>query len=262
MAGASRLMYDSTSAVDIPTGSQLVGGYVDGSEAWSAADWDRFPGRQLVRICIFNDRYSADMIDIEPGNDDARGAVPWIREKWLRGETPTVYCFSDAGPKGYTISDVRAECDAAGLKHPLFIIAEWDNNPSTFDPTGDPEIIGKQYANSAQTGGHYDASVVADYWPGVDTVGGNMTGTEIIAALKADPELAHELYALVAPDVQDKVVAPQANTNTWLKEYTDAVKAGDAAAIAVAETKIGVALERAAKALGDSAVLIESDAAK
>lgn len=47
--------------------------------------------------------------------------------------------------------------------------------------------------------------------------GDNMTGTEIINALKSDPKLAHELYALVAPDIQEKVVAPEANTETAIK---------------------------------------------
>jgi len=108
------------------------------------------------------------MIDIQPGNNDAQGVVPWVRAKWVRGQVPTAYCFSDAGPAGYRISDVRAACDAAGVRRPLFVVAEWDNDPSTFDPQADPEIVAKQYANPALTGGHYDASVVADYWPGID----------------------------------------------------------------------------------------------
>ncbi len=163
-----RLMFDSTTATDIPPGSELVAGYVDGARAWSARDWDRFPGRTLVRICAFNDRLDAQMIDIQPGNNDAQGVVPWVRAKWVRGQVPTAYCFSDAGPAGYRISDVRAACDAAGVRRPLFVVAEWDNDPSTFDPQADPEIVAKQYANPALTGGHYDASVVADYWPGID----------------------------------------------------------------------------------------------
>jgi len=85
----------------------------------------------------------ADVLDIEPGNNDAAGAVPWVKAKWERGDTPTVYCFSDGGPAGYRISDVRAACDAAGVRRPLFWIAQWDKDPATFDPAGDPEIIGK-----------------------------------------------------------------------------------------------------------------------
>lgn len=167
-------MLDSTTAADIPDTfrgmpTELIAGYVDGSHAWTPADWDRFPAHvRRVRLCIWNDRMDADAIDIEERNNDAKGAVPWVRAKWARGETPTVYCYSDAGTRGYRISDVRRECDAAGVKRPLFWIAKWDNDPSTFDPSGDAAIIAKQYAGSKQTGGHFDASVVADFWPGVD----------------------------------------------------------------------------------------------
>lgn len=212
-----RRMYDSTKAADIPAGSELVMGYVDGSSAWSDADWKLFPGRTTVRLCIFNNRYDAQVIDLEPGNNDAKGAVPWIREKWLRGETPTVYCFSDKGPHGYTISDVRSECDAAGLKHPLFLITDFDNNPATFDPKGDPEIIGKQYANAALTGGHYDASVVADYWPGVDmsvqdiidAVEGRYDLTNTITAIKAElTKDAHHIHAEPPGITGERIVVP------------------------------------------------------
>lgn len=165
-------MFDSANPADVPLTSDLVAGYVDGGSPWSADAFARFAaaGKTVVRICVYNDRFDANMIDIEPGNNDAAGAVPWIAGMWERGRTPTVYCFSDAGPTGYRISDVRAACDAAvpPVRHPLFVIAKWDNDPSTFDPTGDPEIVGKQYANPALTGGHYDASVIADVWPGVD----------------------------------------------------------------------------------------------
>lgn len=167
-------MLDSTTAADIPFIYEghplaLVAGYVDGPYAWKPQDWERFPPHvRQVRIAIWNDRWDADVLDSEPGNNDARGCVPWIRGKWERGQTPTIYCFSDAGPKGYRISDVRRECDAAGVKRPLFWITDWRRSWSDFDPSGDPSIIALQYAGSAKTDGHFDASVVADVWPGVD----------------------------------------------------------------------------------------------
>lgn len=176
-----RLMLDSADAKSIPTSfngqePRLIAGYVDDPRVkqgrWTAADWDlirrRFPNAVLVRICIWSDRYDADVIDIEPENNDAKKAVPWIKGKWARGKTPTVYCFSDAGPEGYRISDVRRECDAAGVQRPLFWITDWRREPSDFDPSGDSSIVALQYAGSAKTGGNFDASVVADHWPGVD----------------------------------------------------------------------------------------------
>ena len=163
-----RLMYDSVTARDIPSGAQLVMGYADGTYKWSAADWSLFPNIPHVRLAIGNATYDAQVIDIEPGNNDALSCVSWVEGKWARGETPTVYCFTDLGPIGFRISDVRKACDDAGVKRPLFLITHFDNEPGSFDPQGDPEIIGKQYANSDLTGGHYDASVVADFWPGID----------------------------------------------------------------------------------------------
>lgn len=236
-----RTMNDSTSAVDIPLNCDLVMGYVDGSSRWSDADWQRFPGKTLVRLCIFNDRLDADVIDIEPGNNDAVGAVPWVRAKWLQGDVPTVYCFTDLGPVGYRIGDVRRECDAAGVKRPLFIVTDFDNDPTLPD---DPEVIGKQYANDSITGGHYDTSVVADHWPGVD---------EMDAVTKDE-------FEQWKANFQQLFVAPTLNT---LQAHADAINhllQDDAmhgnAQLAEQITKVGVALEEAALKLQQSAAQI------
>ena len=198
---ANRLMYDSTVAADIPPGSDIVAGYIDGSDAWSDADFARFAGKTIVRICVFNNRFDAQMIDIEPGNNDASGAVPWVAGMWARSKTPTVYCFTDDGPVGYRISEVRAACDAVGARRPLFVVADWDNDPSTFDPAGDPEIVGKQYANPTMTGGHYDASIIAPHWPGVDEED-DMTDAELAAAIKRIYSGPDSLEEMVKADVR------------------------------------------------------------
>jgi hypothetical protein len=52
----------------------------------------------------------------------------------------------------------------AGVAQPNWWLAGYDDVPEI--PAG---AIGKQYANEPLTGGHYDLSVVADHWPGVDT---------------------------------------------------------------------------------------------
>ena len=165
----TRLMYDSVTAAHIPPVSELVAGYIDGTYRWSAADWSRHAGKVLVRVAVDPRTNDGHVLDIEPGNADASACVEWVRMRRAAGlAQATIYCFSDAGPVGFRISDVREAFRAAGEAEPLYWIAQWDDDPSTFDPSGDPRIIAKQYAGSAQTGGHYDASVVADYWPGVD----------------------------------------------------------------------------------------------
>ena len=176
-----RLMLDSTVAADIPEGYQgrsmeLVAGYIDGPHTWTETDWKRFPPTiRQVRICIYNgirpgfpDPFTAQVIDIQPRNNDAKGSVPWIRGKWARGQVPTAYCFSDSGPTGFRISDIRRECDTAGVKRPLFWIAHWGRRWEDFDPAGDPSIIALQYDGSSETLMHFDASAVASYWPDVD----------------------------------------------------------------------------------------------
>lgn len=186
-----RKMYDSTTAADIPADAQMIAGYVDDTYRWSDADWARFPSAVHVRIAVLPVTNDGHVLDIEPGNADALSALAWIEKRRAAGVEPTVYCFSDAGPVGYRISDVRKACDDANVKHPSFWIAQWDNDPSTFDPTGDPEIVAKQYADSAMTGGHYDASVVADYWPGVDMTPEQEAKLDLLLA-KADAILARQ----------------------------------------------------------------------
>lgn len=168
-------MFDSTKAADVPAGSQLVAGYVDGDDAWTDADFAAFPGRTVVRLCIWSNRYDAQVIDCEPGNNDAKGIVPWVAEKWRRdatthADTPTAYCETDEGVEGYRIKDIVAECDAAGVRLPLFWVAHYDGIAELPTYPADPRvvIVAKQYANPKLTGGHYDASVVADSWPGVE----------------------------------------------------------------------------------------------
>jgi hypothetical protein len=229
-----RTMFDSTSAADVPAGSELVMGYVDGSSAWSDADWGRFPGRILVRICVFNNRLDAQVIDIEPGNNDALSAVSWVRAKWLQGDTPTVYCFSDRGPIGYRISDVRKACDDAGVKRPLFLLTDFDNVPTL---PADPEVIGKQYANAALTGGHYDASVVVDNWPGVDEEEDMLTVDQLLAMLN-DPAVVEKINTFTAIK---QVLADQAAAIKAVASAPDHVSDAELAQIV---TKIGVGLEK------------------
>lgn len=157
-----RHMADALYAANIPDGYPVVAGYVDGTHPWSDADFARFEatGKIVVRICIWNNRYDADVIDCEGGNCTAVQTVPWIAEKWRRGEVPTWYGYSDAGPEGYRISDVRAACDAAGVRHPLIWIAKAGDG-TAFDPTGDPDIVALQY----EYDGTYDVSVIANTWP-------------------------------------------------------------------------------------------------
>ena len=207
-AAPYRTMADSVYPANIPDSFQVVAGYVDGSHAWTDADFAKFEaaGKAVVRICIWNNRYDADVIDVEGGNNNAEGAVPWVAEKWRRGDTPTVYCYSDDGPAGYRVSDVRAACDAAGVKRPFVWITKAGDG-SSFDPSGDPEIVALQY----EFDGGYDVSVIANNWPvkeaPVNTTGG--TGeTAHPAPTSATPQNGIMVVGQSAENIDAKVGEP------------------------------------------------------
>jgi hypothetical protein len=153
-----RLMYDSITASDIPGTSTMVAGYVDGGFKWSDADWARFPDKVKVRIAALATTDDGDVLDVENGDATPAQAPGWVaRRRAATGTEKTVYC---------NLSNVQAIRDAFaadGVPMPLLWLAHYGAPPALV-----PGFIALQYANPDLTGGHYDASVVADLWPGVD----------------------------------------------------------------------------------------------
>jgi hypothetical protein len=155
-------MYDSANPHGVPLNAQMVAGYVDGDWVWSAADWAIFPNAIKVRIAIHPNTNDGHVLDIEPGNWPASASVDWTILRRNSGlATPTIYCGT--WEAGYNWGDVLAAHDARGVARPQIWLAYWDGVQVI--PEG---CIAKQYANSAMLGFDADASVVADYWPGVD----------------------------------------------------------------------------------------------
>lgn len=152
-----RTMYDSVTAADVPAGAQIVGGYVNGTFAWSAADWDRFPTATKVRIATRANVNDGNVLDVEKGDATPGEAPGWVVMRRAAGVDPTVYCNASA------LATVQAAFTAANVPQPHYWVAHYDNIPSI--PDG---AVAKQYINDPSSGGHYDLSAVADYWPGVD----------------------------------------------------------------------------------------------
>ena len=146
-----RSMFDSTTAEDIPADAVLVGGYVDGSYAWSDADWARFPNAVKVRIAVFATTNDGDVLDCENG-DATPGLCPgWIRMRQAAGlARPTIYCNRSTRP--------QVEVACSGLAYDLWI--------STLDGVEamDPGAVATQWQGQAQSGQHYDQSLVLDTW--------------------------------------------------------------------------------------------------
>lgn len=151
----TRTMYDGITASRLPTGAELVAGYVDGMFAWSAADWARFPASVKVRIAVFSSTNDGEVLDVEPGNATPAESVDWVLMRRRAGVDPTVYMNMGTWPT------VRAAFEARGVAQPHYWVARYDGVASI--PAG---AVAKQYYNNDQAG--YDLSAVADYWPGID----------------------------------------------------------------------------------------------
>lgn len=153
-------MHDSITASDIPTSATMVAGYVSGTWTWSAADWARFPHATKVRIATHADVNDGHVLDVETGDATPAEAPGWVTMRRAAGVTPTVYMNNS------TWASVKAAFVAQGVAQPNYWVAHYDADPAI--PSGG---IAKQYlwdGNPCNSGGHYDISSVADFWPGID----------------------------------------------------------------------------------------------
>lgn len=147
----TRTMADSTNPDDIPAGFDLVMGYVDGPESeWPAAGWQKWP--DAVRCSVVG-HPDATVYDVESGD-----LTPADCPRVIQASTsprPTIYCSRSA----------LDACRAAMVGAPRqadYLVADWTGTPHSI-----PGTIGTQYANPAQTGHHYDLSIITDdTWPG------------------------------------------------------------------------------------------------
>ena len=146
-------MYDSITASDIPRSAAIVAGYIDHPlYTWKASDWALFPNAVKVRIAINASTNAGDVLDVERYDATPDQAPGWIRMRQASGlSTPTIYCNYSSWPA------VKAAC--AGLQYDAWI-ADYDNNPTIY-----PGACAHQYINEPLSGGHYDLSSCADYWP-------------------------------------------------------------------------------------------------
>lgn len=157
----ARTMYDSDQASAIPATARMVAGYIDGDRGrWSQADWDRFPNATKVRIVRRDSTNDGDVIDCEEGVVwPPDRAVNWVIMRRLAGAIPSVYCNQLNG-----LPLVRRAFQDRGVADPPYWVARYNGVEEI--PSG---TIAKQYANEfLHQQGHFDLSIVADFWPGVD----------------------------------------------------------------------------------------------
>lgn len=149
----TRTMYDAVTPSRIPAGAAMVAGYANGRYANLAEMATRFPHAIRVSISVSASYHGATVLDVEIGDATPAEAPGWVKARRAAGIDPTVYCNASTWPA------VKAAFTAAGIPQPHYWIAQYDNDPTI--PAG---AVAKQYKNTAG----WDASSVADHWPGVD----------------------------------------------------------------------------------------------
>jgi hypothetical protein len=165
---AQRPMKDSVNWQDIPVGTPIVAGYVPPSSfAWPPEAWARFAGSIEVRITPSVSVWGPgiQVLDVEPGDASASQVPGWVVNSRNSGQEPTVYTSES------NWANVINACYNAGVAMPEFWIADWNDVPDLPSITVGvvtATAVAHQYAGSATSGGNYDLSTVADYWPGVD----------------------------------------------------------------------------------------------
>jgi hypothetical protein len=159
----TRTCYDSTTAADVPKGGDLYAGYVDGRYVTVPALRKRFPKARIVTITVLGTP-GAHVCDTEPGNIGVAGADRRAKNEIVAGRKPTLYLMASMWPQ------VKTAVKNAGIAGKVsYWIAQYDGKGEI--PKG---AVAKQYLHGdknhpgSYSGGHYDTSIVADYWPGVD----------------------------------------------------------------------------------------------
>lgn len=162
-------MKDSVSWQSIPIGTPIVAGYVPPSRfAWPLQAWQRFAGSVEVHITPSVAAFGRGIhvLDVESGDATPSQVPGWCNQSRNAGQEPTVYCNASAW------TAVIQSCLAAGVPVPQFWIAEWNGVQTLPTNTVNGVVytaVAKQYADpNSGSGGNWDSSIVADFWPGVD----------------------------------------------------------------------------------------------
>lgn len=180
----TRRMFDAIDAAQLPAGALLYAGYVDGNWPSANAISERFPHATVVRIAVSARTNDGTVLDCEDGDATPEEAVNWVLMRRAAGVDPTVYCNQSAWPQ------VKAAFATHDVPEPHWWVARYVNDPS-IPPPIPAGAIGIQYYDY----GGYDASVIADYWPGVDPT---PQGVDMAALDTTDPNWQALIWRVAA----------------------------------------------------------------
>lgn len=154
----SRLMFDGVTPASVPAGAAAYAGYNQGKYQSLPGLVAKFPGALHVSICV-QATGSARVLDVETSDATAEEAPGWVTRMRAAGEPyPVVYCNEENG-----WAAVRAAFAAQAVSEPLYWVANYVDDPTKL-PAIPEGAIGIQFYDY----GGYDASLIADYWPGLD----------------------------------------------------------------------------------------------
>jgi len=118
------VMYDSIEPALMPSGGDVVAGYVGGSwPTFTNGDLARYAhGRRMLSIAVYPG-LDADALDIEKSDATPAQAVEWAKRQLARGDRPALYRSVDK------VGDLIGRLFAAGLDRGDFRIwsAHWDD---------------------------------------------------------------------------------------------------------------------------------------
>ena len=152
-----RLMYDSTTATDIPLEAHMAGCYANGNTANFPQVKARFPNKPVVSISVFGSRHDelAHVLDMERGNSTPAQFQGWAHAMANQGvRRPTAYCDRSTVPQVLALRPPGVIVD--------LWVADWTGIIHNLSFPG-ANVVAVQYINPGTgSGGHYDISAVWD----------------------------------------------------------------------------------------------------
>jgi hypothetical protein len=154
------LMLDSVTPTNIPTSTEVVGGYVNGRYAWKPTDWARFPLSHKVTISTYANGPTpfdtiALVLDVETGDAAPEEAPEWVLKMRFIRVDPVIYCNLATWPT------VMSAFHQANVPIPKYWIASWDGVPSVSPAWAYMGCVAKQYQSTSLV----DMSVTVGTWP-------------------------------------------------------------------------------------------------
>lgn len=150
-----RLLFDSDDPDTIPENVGMVGGYVNGANHWTQADWLRFSHAKRVRINRTGELGRGNCLDVETGLARPDQAADWYDSiDWCPRADLAIYCSR---------SSVAAVVRAMGHRDWILWLATLDGSqPHVW---AGRRVDAVQYLGSLTLGFHADMSAVFnDSW--------------------------------------------------------------------------------------------------